>query len=126
MDVTFYPHKKLRKNGLRDASGLKSEKPMKRLPFLPPSASRSVLHAFQVFFLLVLPQRDAFHWTCAKSTSLLLSIISIWEKSFSRTLKRAKQALTRTRCSRKALDHILLCQIIVNKFQLNTIQSENS
>lgn len=126
MDVTFYPHKKLRKNGLRDASGLESEKPMKRLPFLPTSASPSVLHAFQVFFLLVLPQRDAFHWTWAKSTSLLLSIISIWEKSFSLTLKRAKQALTRTRCSRKALDHILLRQIIVNKFQLNTIQSENS
>ena len=42
MGVTFYPHKKLRKNGLRDASGLETEKPMKRLPFLPPSASPSV------------------------------------------------------------------------------------
>lgn len=53
MGVTFYPHKKLRKNELQDAS----KKPMKRIPFLPPFASPSVLHAFQVFFLLVLPQK---------------------------------------------------------------------
>ena len=39
MGVTFYPYKKLRKNGLRDSSALESEKPMKKLEKAPFSSA---------------------------------------------------------------------------------------
>lgn len=60
MGVTFDPHKTLQKNGLRDASGLESEKPMKRLPFFRLPHPRQFCTLSKFFSFLFYPKETLF------------------------------------------------------------------